>query len=52
MQNIALHIFDIVRNSVEAKATEITIELFIDDDNDKIVFCINDNGIGMDEETL
>ncbi|MFW6365535.1 MAG: ATP-binding protein [Spirochaetota bacterium] len=44
------YILDIVQNSVEAKASVITLDLLESDDTIRI--CIGDNGCGMDEATL
>lgn len=52
MNEIALHILDIVQNSIRAQATKI--EVMIDEDRVKDVFeiVIVDNGKGMTEEQL
>lgn len=52
MKNISDHVLDIVQNSVEANAT--VIEIIVAEDNFRDIYSlqINDNGCGMDEETL
>lgn len=52
MQDISLHILDIVENSVAAKATEIEIIISEDKQQDLLSVEIIDNGVGMDKETL
>lgn len=52
MKDLASHIMDITQNSVRAKASEI--EIVIDENltEDRLSITIQDNGCGMDEETL
>lgn len=52
MKELALHILDIVENSIKAKAS--LIELIIDEDLEKDLLSIEvkDNGIGMSSEVL
>lgn len=52
MDEIASHIIDIVANSVTAKATHITVEIIQDTGNNSLSLHFNDNGVGMDEETV
>ena len=52
MQDISLHILDIIENSCQANADLIRIEINIDEKEDRLRIIIYDNGIGMDEETL
>jgi predicted metal-dependent phosphoesterase TrpH len=51
MEDLSLHILDIVENSIAAQADRI--EILIDEDSDKDTFSleIRDNGKGMDDET-
>ncbi len=51
MQDISLHILDIVENSVAAQASRIEIRLSEDKKSDRLILEVIDNGIGMDEET-
>lgn len=52
MKELSLHILDIAKNSVKAKAS--LIEIFVDEDEEKnlLTICINDNGCGMNEDFL
>lgn len=52
MQDLAMHLLDIVYNSIRAKAT--VIKIFFKDSikDDEIVMRVEDNGTGMDEETV
>lgn len=52
MQDISLHILDIVENSVAASATEIEVIIIEDKKKDILLVEIIDNGEGMDKETL
>jgi anti-sigma regulatory factor (Ser/Thr protein kinase) len=52
MEDLALHILDIVQNSVEAGATAVHIELVEDQAADRLVIEVRDNGPGMNPETL
>jgi hypothetical protein len=52
MEDLALHILDIVQNSVGAGATRIEITLLEDLAADQLVFEVIDNGSGMDQATL
>ena len=50
MKEISLHILDIVKNSVRAKAT--LIEISVSEVDATLTFTVKDNGCGMDEEML
>ena len=52
MRELSLHILDVLQNSLEAGAT--LVELVIEEDlaADQLVVTVQDNGRGMDEETL
>ncbi len=52
MRELALHILDIVQNSVVAGAGVITITIEEDSSKDRLAFSIADDGKGMDEETI
>lgn len=52
MREIALHILDIVQNSVVAKATRIEVDICEDIKNDVLRVVITDNGCGMTKEFL
>lgn len=51
MEDLSLHILDIVENSVAAQASKIEIRLAEDKKKDLLSVEVIDNGIGMDEET-
>jgi len=50
MTDWSLHILDLVQNALVAKASKINIE-FVEDSLGKRTISIEDNGVGMDEET-
>lgn len=52
MQELSLHILDIVQNSIRAKATEI--ELIINEDivNNQLEITVKDNGKGIDKDLI
>lgn len=52
MQDLSLHILDIVDNSIRAGASEIEIQIEEDPDADLLRVEIKDNGEGMDGETI
>jgi len=52
MEDLSLHILDIVENSVAAKADKIEIRIFEDKKKDLLSLEIIDNGVGMDKETV
>ncbi len=52
MDEISLHILDIVQNSISANATFVTVNIIEDTKEDKIEIEIIDNGKGMSEEEL
>jgi hypothetical protein len=52
MEDLALHILDIAQNSLEAGASAIEIEILEDLTEDSMVLSVQDNGRGMDEDTL
>ena len=49
---MSLHILDIVENSVRAKAKLVKIVIVEDEEEDILVLQINDNGKGMDQDTM
>ncbi|MCE5234649.1 MAG: ATP-binding protein [Clostridiaceae bacterium] len=51
MKEIALHLLDIVQNSLSAGANLITVAVDIDEAKNLLSVSVNDNGRGMDEET-
>jgi len=52
LRELALHILDIAENSISAGASRIRISINEDLDNDLLEIEIEDNGKGMNEETL
>jgi signal transduction histidine kinase len=52
MQDISLHILDIVENSVKAEATRVDITIVEDERSDLLSVEIRDNGQGMARETV
>ena len=51
MEDLSLHILDIVENSIAAGATQIEVDIVEDTDSNLLIIRIEDNGKGMDEET-
>lgn len=52
MTELSLHILDIVQNSISAQASRVDIIIEENKLNDKYIITIEDNGTGMDAETL
>jgi signal transduction histidine kinase len=52
MQDLSLHILDIAENAIRAGGSKIVIEIAEDESQDKLVICIEDNGKGMDKQTM
>ena len=52
MRELALHILDIVQNSVAAGADTVTIMIDEETGGDRLTFSIADDGRGMDSETV
>ena len=52
MEELSLHILDIVENSVAARADMIEIRITEDKKKDLLSVEVIDNGIGMDEKTV
>jgi len=51
MEDISLHILDIVENSLEANAKNVKIKLMENEKKDVLILEIKDDGEGMDENT-
>ncbi|MDR3565322.1 MAG: ATP-binding protein [Negativicutes bacterium] len=51
MRELALHILDLVQNSIEAGSTSVLLEIIENDVADTMTIRVTDNGRGMDEET-
>ena len=52
MKELSLHILDIAKNSVKAKATLIEINIVEDENSNLLTIEIKDNGCGMSKEFL
>ena len=52
MEDISLHILDIVENSIRAEANRVEIRIIEDEERDLLRIEIKDNGRGMDKEIL
>lgn len=52
MQDLSLHILDIAQNSVRAEAKNISIEITEDEEKDMLILSMQDDGKGMDRDTL
>jgi len=52
MEDLSLHILDIVENATRAGSKTITIEIIENEDEDRLTIRIEDDGRGMDEQTL
>jgi signal transduction histidine kinase len=52
MEDLSLHILDIVENSIRAGAKKVEIEITEDEQRDILSLCISDNGKGMDEDAV
>lgn len=52
MEDLSLHILDIVENSIEAEASMIRIRIIEDMKRDLLTIEIKDNGWGMDKEAI
>ena len=50
MPELALHILDLVQNSVSAGATRVTVTIVYDTAQDTLVITIEDDGKGMAPE--
>lgn len=52
MEELSLHILDIVQNSIAADAANIKVEIIEDIEADSLKISVEDNGKGMSEETV
>jgi signal transduction histidine kinase len=52
MEDLSLHILDIVENSVAARANKIEIRISEDEKKDSLSVEVIDNGLGMDKKTV
>lgn len=51
MKDLSLHVLDIAENAIRAKANKIKIGIIEDEAADRLSLTVEDNGLGMDEET-
>jgi signal transduction histidine kinase len=52
MEDLSLHILDVVENSIEANASKIEIKIIEGKNKDLLAVEIKDNGRGMNRETI
>ena len=52
MRELALHVLDILQNTVEAGATRATLTIYEDTPADRLTITVADNGRGMDAATV
>ncbi len=52
MEELALHILDLVQNCIEARASRVLIRILEDSANNTIVLTIEDDGRGMSDEQV
>ncbi|MFA7116713.1 MAG: ATP-binding protein [Bacteroidales bacterium] len=52
MNNLSMHILDIVQNSIRAEASNIELLVHEDIDNDRLIIKVSDNGKGMTPEQV
>lgn len=52
MKELALHIMDVMQNSITAESSRIGISVKITDNGQLLTITVKDNGCGMDQETL
>jgi signal transduction histidine kinase len=52
MKDLSLHILDIAENAIRAKAKKIGIEILEDEAADRLFVIVEDDGLGMDAQTL
>lgn len=52
MDELALHIMDIIQNSISAQSSDISVNIRLTDEGKILEISVEDDGIGMDEYTL
>jgi len=52
MEDLSLHILDVVENSIEANASKIVIKIIEEKSKDLLIIEIKDDGRGMNRETI
>ncbi len=52
MKELALHIMDVMQNSITAESSEISVSIQVSEGDRLLTIIVEDDGYGMDEETL
>lgn len=52
MKELALHIMDVMQNSITADSSEISVSVKTCEEDRTLLVTVKDNGYGMDEDTL
>lgn len=52
MQDLSLHLIDLIENSVRAEASSIAVRLTADASQNRLRMSVEDDGVGMDARTL
>jgi signal transduction histidine kinase len=52
MEDLSLHILDIAENAIRAGGKKIMIRLLEDQDNDRLTLSVEDDGKGVDKDTV
>jgi signal transduction histidine kinase len=52
VEDLSLHIMDLIDNSIAARASKVQVDIREDRKRDRLHILIEDNGAGMDEQTL
>ena len=52
MKELALHVLDIMENSIRAKANKLSLSFIEETQTNRLTLILKDNGEGMDQETL
>ena len=52
MEDLSLHILDIAENATRAGGKKVIIKLLAEQTNESLTLSIEDNGTGMDQETV
>lgn len=52
MQDISLHLLDILENSIRAQALNVWIDIKVDEIKNLLIIIVKDDGFGMDADTL
>lgn len=52
MEDLSLHVMDLIDNCIAAQASEVELEVCEDEREDELSITLRDNGRGMDDQTL